>query len=94
MMETSTSGICGVLRILRCLGKLIVRLPSWLLIGLVTIYRWTLSPVLGRHCRFEPTCSVYFIESVRKYGAIRGAFRGVMRICRCHPWHPGGYDPP
>ena len=70
------------------------RLPAWTLIAVVRLYQWTLSPILGRHCRFQPTCSAYFIESVRKYGAIRGAWRGILRICRCHPFHPGGYDPP
>ena len=84
----------SILRGLRRLGMLVARIPGWILIGMVEVYRWTLSPLLGRHCRFEPSCSVYFIGSVRKYGAIRGAFRGAMRICRCHPWHPGGYDPP
>ena len=69
-------------------------IPGWVLIGTVRLYRLLLSPLLGRHCRFEPTCSVYFIGSVRKYGAIRGSWRGIRRICRCHPWHPGGYDPP
>lgn len=64
------------------------------LIGAVYVYRWTLSPILGRQCRFHPTCSMYFIGAVRKYGAIRGAIRGLLRICRCHPWNPGGYDPP
>ncbi|MHC4398831.1 MAG: membrane protein insertion efficiency factor YidD [Planctomycetota bacterium] len=72
----------------------VIRVPSWILIGMVRIYQWTLSPVLGRHCRFEPTCSAYFIEAVRKYGAIRGAWRGIRRICRCHPGSPGGHDPP
>ncbi len=72
----------------------VLRLPAWGLIAVVRVYQWTLSPILGRHCRFHPSCSAYFIESVRKYGAIRGAWRGVLRICRCHPWHPGGYDPP
>jgi uncharacterized protein len=70
------------------------RVPAWVLIGLVRVYQRLISPVLGRRCRFEPSCSAYFIESVRKYGAIRGACRGVRRICRCHPWNPGGYDPP
>ncbi len=70
------------------------RLPAWTLIAVVRVYQWTLSPLIGRQCRFEPTCSVYFIESVRKYGAIRGAFRGILRIVRCNPFHPGGYDPP
>ncbi len=73
---------------------IILRLPSILLIGLVKLYQWTLSPMLGRYCRFEPTCSQYFIEAVRKYGAIRGSLRGVWRIIRCNPWTPGGYDPP
>jgi putative membrane protein insertion efficiency factor len=72
----------------------VFNIPAYLLIGLVRLYQWTISPMLGRRCRFEPSCSVYFIESVRKYGVIRGAWRGVCRICRCHPWHPGGYDPP
>ena len=74
--------------------RAVVGIPGWVLIGMVRLYRFALSPLLGRHCRFQPTCSEYFIESVRKYGAIRGGWRGVLRICRCHPWHPGGYDPP
>lgn len=69
-------------------------LPGLLLIGLVRVYQLLISPLLGRHCRFEPSCSAYFIGAVRKYGAIRGAWRGVCRIGRCHPWNPGGYDPP
>jgi putative membrane protein insertion efficiency factor len=82
------------MNIWRRLGTALVYLPSWLLIALVRVYQWTLSPLVGRNCRFQPTCSVYFIEAVRKYGAIRGAFRGVLRILRCNPFHPGGYDPP
>jgi uncharacterized protein len=69
-------------------------LPGRLLIGLVRLYRLSIGPMLGERCRFEPSCSAYFIESVRKYGAIRGACRGIWRICRCNPWNPGGYDPP
>jgi putative membrane protein insertion efficiency factor len=69
-------------------------LPATLLVGSVRLYQWTLSPLIGRHCRFEPTCSVYFIMAVRKYGAVRGAWRGILRIGRCHPFHPGGHDPP
>jgi putative membrane protein insertion efficiency factor len=45
-------------------------------------------------CRFHPSCSEYFIEAVQKYGPLRGAYRGVKRICRCNPWTVGGYDPP
>lgn len=74
--------------------KAILRIPAWILIGMVRIYQYTLSPILGRHCRFHPSCSVYFIEAVQKYGALRGACRGMWCICRCNPWNPGGYDPP
>jgi len=79
---------------LRQLLTFLIRLPGLILIGLVRLYQFFLSPLLGRHCRFEPTCSRYFIEAVRKYGAIRGALKGIWRICRCNPWTPGGYDPP
>lgn len=69
-------------------------LPAGLLIGTVRLYQIFLSPIFGRQCRFYPTCSAYFIGAVRKYGAVIGAYRGIRRILRCHPWHPGGYDPP
>lgn len=65
-----------------------------ILIAMVRGYQILLSPVLGGQCRFYPSCSQYFIEAVRKYGPIGGAWRGVLRILRCHPFHPGGYDPP
>ncbi|MGD9855042.1 MAG: membrane protein insertion efficiency factor YidD [Planctomycetaceae bacterium] len=70
------------------------QIPAWILIGLVRVYQWTLSPLIGPTCRFEPSCSEYFILAVRKEGALKGSVRGVLRICRCHPFHPGGYDPP
>ncbi|MFV0442283.1 MAG: membrane protein insertion efficiency factor YidD [Planctomycetaceae bacterium] len=70
------------------------RWPSLLLIAAVRLYQWTLSPFLGGQCRFEPSCSHYFIGAVRKYGAIRGGLKGIGRILRCHPFHEGGYDPP
>jgi putative membrane protein insertion efficiency factor len=73
---------------------LFVIVPSWLLIASVRCYQFTLSPILGRHCRFEPSCSNYFIEAVRKYGPLRGTLRGLWRICRCNPYNPGGHDPP
>jgi putative membrane protein insertion efficiency factor len=76
------------------LWTMLARLPSLALIFLVRLYQIFLSPLLGRNCRFQPTCSAYFIEAVRKYGAVSGSLRGVWRICRCHPFNPGGYDPP
>lgn len=82
------------MKLLVGLARLVLRLPAWILIGLARLYQWTLSPILGGQCRFYPTCSNYFIEAVRKYGAVRGTLRGIGRICRCHPFHPGGIDPP
>ncbi|MGO9597933.1 MAG: membrane protein insertion efficiency factor YidD [Isosphaeraceae bacterium] len=65
-----------------------------LLIALIRIYQVTLSPLLGNVCRFEPSCSRYMVESLRRYGLLRGLARGLRRLSRCHPWNPGGYDPP
>jgi putative membrane protein insertion efficiency factor len=70
------------------------RAATVVLVALVVVYKCTLSPLLGRHCRFEPTCSTYFREAVTKDGALRGSLKGLARIARCHPWHPGGHDPP
>jgi putative membrane protein insertion efficiency factor len=70
------------------------RIVIALLIGLIRVYQYTLSPLLGNACRFEPSCSRYMIQSLRKYGLLRGLARGLRRVSRCHPWHPGGYDPP
>ena len=72
----------------------VTRLPAQLLIALVRLYQITLSPLVGRSCRYQPSCSNYMIEAVRKYGFLRGCWRGVCRIARCHPFHAGGYDPP
>ncbi|MCE5268964.1 MAG: membrane protein insertion efficiency factor YidD [Planctomycetaceae bacterium] len=78
----------------RKVPHLLFRFPGLLLIGLVRVYQWTLSPMLGQRCRFEPSCSEYFIGSVRKYGVLLGSLRGIWRIFRCNPWNRGGYDPP
>ena len=94
MTANTTRADVHPIRPMRNVFELVLRLPSLLLVGMVRLYQWTLSPLLGRYCRFEPTCSQYFIESVQKYGAIRGALRGIWRIIRCNPWTPGGYDPP
>lgn len=60
----------------------------------VRFYQACLRPLLPAVCRYQPSCSDYFVQAVGKYGPVRGAWRGVKRICRCHPWHPGGHDPP
>lgn len=67
---------------------------SFVLITCVRAYQWLLRPLLPPLCRYEPGCSEYFILSVQKYGPVHGGFRGVKRLCRCHPFAPGGYDPP
>lgn len=64
-----------------------------LLIGLLRFYQYAISPLLGRRCRFFPTCSEYAVVAVQKHGAMKGGWLGLKRVCRCHPWHPGGYDP-
>ncbi|TEU07350.1 MAG: membrane protein insertion efficiency factor YidD [Candidatus Aminicenantes bacterium] len=60
---------------------------------LIRIYQLALSPLLGRSCRFFPTCSVYTQEAIRKYGFFRGILLGCKRLLKCHPFHPGGVDP-
>jgi len=66
---------------------------SLLLIGLIRLYKTLLSPMLPSACRFQPTCSVYATEAIRNHGALRGSILAIRRIGRCHPLHPGGYDP-
>lgn len=64
-----------------------------LLLVPIRAYRYAISPLLGRHCRFFPSCSEYADEAIRKHGALRGVALAVRRLCRCHPWNPGGFDP-
>jgi putative membrane protein insertion efficiency factor len=64
------------------------------LIGGVRFYQTILRPFLPAVCRFQPSCSEYAIEAIKKYGPLVGFCKGVYRICRCNPWNPGGYDPP
>ncbi len=68
-------------------------LAAAILIGLVGGYRRFISPMLGARCRFAPSCSAYALEAVRVHGALRGSWLAVHRIGRCHPFHPGGFDP-
>ncbi len=70
------------------------RLAVGAVLGMIWVYQRTISPLLGPTCRFQPSCSRYMAESLRKYGLARGLIRGLKRLGKCHPWHPGGYDPP
>ena len=62
-------------------------------IMLVRFYQYAISPMLGRNCRFDPSCSEYAVEALRRHGAFKGLWLAIRRVGRCHPWHPGGYDP-
>jgi len=64
-----------------------------ILIAIIRAYRYLLSPWLGNHCRFHPSCSHYATESIEMHGALRGLWLTLRRLLRCHPWHSGGYDP-
>jgi len=65
-----------------------------LLLLVIRVYQLLISPLLGPSCRFHPSCSRYTAECVRLHGALRGSYLGARRLLRCHPFHPGGYDPP
>ena len=67
--------------------------PSQLLLGLVRFYRFCISPMIGPHCRFEPTCSQYAVTAIGKHGAALGLWLTVKRLGKCHPLHLGGFDP-
>jgi putative membrane protein insertion efficiency factor len=65
-----------------------------LLLFLIHLYQRTLSRLIGRVCRFEPSCSRYAAACIEEHGALRGSLLSIVRLCKCHPFHPGGYDPP
>ena len=62
-------------------------------LALIWVYQKCISPWLGANCRYNPTCSAYACQAIRKYGPFRGSWLAMKRIARCHPGHPGGYDP-
>jgi len=64
-----------------------------ILIALIKLYRYAISPYLAPSCRYTPTCSSYAIEAVQRFGIFRGGWLAMRRISRCHPWHEAGYDP-
>ncbi|MCW0201249.1 MAG: membrane protein insertion efficiency factor YidD [Rhodanobacter thiooxydans] len=64
-----------------------------LLLSVLAVYRYAISPLLGANCRFLPSCSEYATEAIRRHGSLRGGWLSLRRIARCHPWNPGGHDP-
>jgi uncharacterized protein len=64
-----------------------------LLIVLIRLYKYCLSPFFPMSCRYTPSCSQYSVDAINKYGALKGVYLTLKRIARCHPFHPGGYDP-
>jgi putative membrane protein insertion efficiency factor len=69
------------------------RLLGSFFIFLIRIYQYTLSPYLGRSCRYTPTCSVYSVDAIKKYGPFKGGWMAIKRIASCNPWGGSGYDP-
>lgn len=64
-----------------------------MLVFLLRLYQYAISPLLGPRCRFYPSCSHYAVEAVQRHGSLKGGYLAVRRVGRCHPWHPGGFDP-
>ena len=73
--------------------NLFTKILETVLVVLVRTYQLCVSPFLGPCCRFYPTCSDYAIEAIRRHGPLRGSAMALLRLLRCHPLHPGGYDP-
>lgn len=67
--------------------------PRGMLAGLIRGYQRLISPILPPSCRFHPSCSQYALEAVTRYGALKGSWLATRRLARCHPFHPGGFDP-
>ena len=78
---------------LRVLWALLLGLPASAVRALIRIYQLTLSPFIGNQCRFHPSCSNYAMEAVEHHGALKGSWLALRRLGRCHPYHPGGFDP-
>ena len=65
----------------------------FVLVQFIKFYRYVISPWVGHHCRFHPTCSSYALTAIERFGALRGSYLTLVRLSKCHPWHEGGLDP-
>lgn len=74
--------------------RALLDLPALALVVVIRIYQLTISKMLGQVCRFEPSCSRYAVACLADHGALKGSWLAARRLLRCHPFHPGGYDPP
>ncbi|WP_425356029.1 membrane protein insertion efficiency factor YidD [Salinicola lusitanus] len=72
---------------------MIAKIATWLVTGLIQLYRYGISPLIGPRCRFWPTCSNYALEAINLHGPWRGMWLAIRRLLKCHPFHPGGVDP-
>ena len=71
-----------------------MKIATYLLIGIIKLYKLFISPLFPGSCKFSPTCSSYFIDSLKAHGLIKGTYKSILRILRCNPWsRHGGYDP-
>ena len=66
---------------------------GYLFKGIIMMWRYGVGPIIGKQCRYQPTCSSYAVEAIETHGAIKGGWLAIKRICRCHPWADWGYDP-
>ena len=73
--------------------KTLRKIIAWPFLMLIKFYRICISPLLGPHCRYTPTCSQYAYQAISKYGIIKGGWLALKRLLRCHPWGGSGYDP-
>lgn len=78
---------------MRRIAKILSDALVWLLLLPIKFYKMCISPMLPPACRFQPTCSEYALQAIKKHGPFRGTWLAIKRICRCHPWGGSGYDP-
>lgn len=78
---------------MRRIAKILSDALVWLLLLPIKFYKMCISPMLPPACRYQPTCSEYALQAIKKHGPFRGTWLAIKRICRCHPWGGSGYDP-